>query len=77
MIPYKEVLISNARVNENKPLRPPILIRWSNDTRKTIRVFVMLKFLRDEIAAILHSRLPDPLGECDFIYFVLSLYFSR
>ena len=28
-----------------------------------MRVFVMLKFLRDEIAAFLHSRLPDPLGE--------------
>ena len=27
----------------------------------------MLKFLRDEIAAISHSRLPDPLGERGFI----------
>ena len=33
-----------------------------------MRMFVMLKLLRDEIAAFLHCRLPDPLGERDFIF---------
>ena len=28
--------------------------------QQTMRVFVMIKFLRDEIAAFLHSCLPDP-----------------
>ena len=32
----------------------------------------LLKFLRDAIAAFLHSCLPDPLGECGFIFIVLS-----
>ena len=42
----------------------------SNDTTKTMRVFVMLKFLRDEIAAVLHSCLPDP-------YFVLRIKYEK
>ena len=29
---------------------------------------IMLKFLSDQIAAILHSRLPNPLGEQGFIF---------
>ena len=37
--------------------------------QKTMRVFVMLKFLKDEIAAFLHSCLPDSLGERGFILY--------
>ena len=37
--------------------------------QQTMCVFVMLKSLRDEIAAFLHSPLPDPLGERSFIFY--------
>ena len=38
-----------------------------------MRVFVMLKFLRDEIATFLQSCLPDPLSEHSTRYIDLLL----
>ena len=43
--------------------------------KQTIRSFAILKFLKDEIVAFLHSRLPDPLVKPRLnavSYFVLS-----
>ena len=37
----------------------------------------LLKFLRDEIAAVLHSCLPDPLGKRSFIFIVLKTKYER
>ena len=47
--------------------------------QQTMRVFVMyVKILeRDEIAAFLHSCLPDPLGEGGFIFCVLSTKYEK